>query len=303
LTAARARGFAVRAHAGQFADLGAAGLVASLGGLSADHLEHVSEEQALAMAAAGTIATLLPGACVQLRLPPPPVVRLRAAGCRFALGTDLNPGSSMSESLPLQMWLATTHLGLTVEEAWLAVTRDAARAAGRPEAGRLLAGAPADLVLWDATDYRTIPYHYGARHVHTGWVAGREIVGPQSHLRCIRPPPIPPSRATDRHLSSHVLAPSSPFPCVPPPGPLDRPPPRRDPCGVGGDPRRRGVAGGAPAHPGRLLASPPRGHAVGAGAARARGAGAGLRGDHGHRGERRSGAARAGGRAAGRAGA
>ncbi|HKA89937.1 MAG TPA: imidazolonepropionase, partial [Haliangiales bacterium] len=155
LTAAKARGFAVRAHAGQFADLGAAGLVASLGGLSADHLEHVSEEQALAMAAAGTIATLLPGACVQLRLPPPPVVRLRAAGCRFALGTDLNPGSSMSESLPLQMWLATTHLGLTVEEAWLAVTRDAARAAGRPEAGRLLAGAPADLVLWDATDYRT----------------------------------------------------------------------------------------------------------------------------------------------------
>src|SRR5262249_57198577 len=106
-----------RAHAGQFADLGAAGLVASLGGLSADHLEHVSEEQALAMAAAGTIATLLPGACVQLRLPPPPVVRLRAAGCRFALGHDLHPWPSMSESLPLQMWLATTHLGLTVEEA------------------------------------------------------------------------------------------------------------------------------------------------------------------------------------------
>jgi imidazolonepropionase len=182
LSAARARGFAVRAHAGQFADLGAAGLVASLGGLSADHLEHVSDEDATAMAAAGTIATLLPGACVQLRLHPPPVARLRAAGCRFALGTDLNPGSSMTESLPLQMWLAATHLGLTVEETWLGVTRDAARAAGRPEVGRLVPGAPADLVLWDATDYRTIPYHYGARRVHTVWVAGREMVGPQSPL-------------------------------------------------------------------------------------------------------------------------
>src|SRR5262249_15171713 len=107
------------------------------------------------------------------------------------------------------------------------------------------------------------------------------------------------SLASDRQLQSDVLAPRSPFARVPPPGPLDRPPPRRDPVGLGGDPRRRGVAGGAPAHPGRLLASPPRGHAVGAGAAPARGAGAELRDDHGRRGERRSGAARAGGRAAG----
>ena len=172
LSAARARGLPVRAHAGQFADLGAAGLVASLGGLSADHLEHVSEDQARAMAAAGTVATLLPGACIQLRLPPPPVARLRAAGCRFALGTDLNPGSSMSESLPLQMWLACTHLGLTVDEVWLAVTRHAALAAGRPDAGRLVPGAPGDLVLWKVTDHRTVPYHYGASHVETVFVAG-----------------------------------------------------------------------------------------------------------------------------------
>jgi len=178
LSAARARGLPVRAHAGQFADLGAAGLVASLGGLSADHLEHVSEDQARAMAAAGTVATLLPGACVQLRLPPPPVARLRAAGCRFALGTDLNPGSSMSESLPLQMWLGCTHLGLTVDEVWLAVTRDAARAAGRPEAGRLVPAAPGDLVLWNVTDHRTVPYHYGVSHVATVFVAGEAIATP-----------------------------------------------------------------------------------------------------------------------------
>jgi imidazolonepropionase len=150
--------------------------VAELGGLSADHLEQVSEEQAAKMAAAGTLATLLPGACVQLRLPPPPVARLRAAGCKLALGTDMNPGSSMTESLPLQMWLATTHLGLTVDEAWLAVTRHAARAAGRPDAGVLAVGRPGDLVVWQADDHRTIPYHYGANLVERVVIAGRSVV-------------------------------------------------------------------------------------------------------------------------------
>jgi imidazolonepropionase len=177
LGAAAARGFAVRAHAGQFADLGAAGLVASLAGLSADHLEHVSDEQAARLAAAGTVATLLPGACVQLRRPAPPVARLRAAGCVLALGTDCNPGSSMTENLPLQMWLACTHLGLTVEEAWLGVTRHAARAAGRPSAGRLYPGGPADLVVWRERDPRAIPYHYGEDHV-SAVIASGTIVAP-----------------------------------------------------------------------------------------------------------------------------
>jgi imidazolonepropionase len=173
LLAARAAGLAVRAHAGQFADLGAAGLVAELGGLSADHLEQVSDTQCQAMAAAGTVATLLPGACVQLGCPPPPVARLRAAGCALALGSDLNPGSSHSESLPLQMWLACTHLGLSVEEAWLGVTRIAARAAGRPEVGVLAAGRPADVVLWACADHREVPYHYGVNLVARTLIDGR----------------------------------------------------------------------------------------------------------------------------------
>jgi len=172
LAAAKAAGLGVRAHAGQFADLGAAGLVADLGGLSADHLEQVSDEEAHKMARAGVVATLLPGACVQLRCPAPPVERLRRAGCAFALGTDMNPGSSMTESLPLQMWLACAHLGLTVEEAWLAVTRVAARAAGRPAAGRLVAGAPADLVVWNVEEPATVPYHYGVNHASAVIVAG-----------------------------------------------------------------------------------------------------------------------------------
>jgi imidazolonepropionase len=173
LTAAKTAGFAVRAHAGQFRGLGAAGLVAELGGLSADHLEQVTSDEAERMAAAGTVATLLPGACVQLKLPPPPVAILRQAGCAFALGTDLNPGSSFSESLPLQMWLATTHLGLTVEEAWLAVTRHGARAAGRPQAGQLTLGAPGDVVVWDVPEPEMIPYHYGANHVAHVITAGQ----------------------------------------------------------------------------------------------------------------------------------
>jgi imidazolonepropionase len=172
LGAARGRGFAVRAHAGQFADLGCAGLVAELGGLSADHLEQVSEEDAKKMAAAGVTAVLLASACVQLKLPPPPVARLRAAGCRIALGSDLNPGSSHTSSLPLQMWLATTHLGLSVEEAWLGVTRNAARAAGRPEAGQIAVGAPGDLVLWSVDDPAAVPYRPG-----DNWVAATIISG------------------------------------------------------------------------------------------------------------------------------
>lgn len=176
LGAARAAGFAVRAHAGQFRDLGAAGLVAELHGLSADHLEQVSDDDARRMAAAGTVATLLPGACVQLRLPPPPVARLRAAGCAFALGTDMNPGSSMTASLPLQMWLATTHLGLTVEEAWLGTTRVAARAAGRPAAGRLVPGAPGDAVVWQTAEPELVPYFYGENLVGTVVVDGSVVL-------------------------------------------------------------------------------------------------------------------------------
>ena len=178
LTAARRAGLGVRAHAGQFADLGAAELVAALGGWSADHLEHVSAAGITALAAAGTVAVMLPGACVQLRLTPPPVAALRAAGVAMAVATDLNPGSSMCESLPVQMWLATTHYGMTVEEAWLGVTAHAARALGprpgRAPIGRIAAGAAADLVLWDAERPAEIPYHYGGSAVAHVFKAGRE---------------------------------------------------------------------------------------------------------------------------------
>ncbi len=170
-TAARAHGLAIRGHVGQFADLGAAELLGELGGLSADHVEQISEAGIAALARAGTVAVMLPGACVQLRLPVPPIDKLRAAGVPLAVATDLNPGSSYSANLPLQLWLATTHFGMTVEEAWLGVTRNAARALGI-EAGALLPGARADLATWRCDDPAYIAYHYGANHLAEVYLAG-----------------------------------------------------------------------------------------------------------------------------------
>jgi imidazolonepropionase len=159
--AARAAGLAIRGHAGQFRELGAAELIGELGGLSADHLEQISDAGIAALARAGTVAVMLPGACVQLRLPVPPIERLRRGGVAFAVATDLNPGSSYCETLAIQLWLATTHFGMTVDEAWLGVTRHAARALG-VAAGTLAAGARADLVVWACDDPAEVPYRYGA---------------------------------------------------------------------------------------------------------------------------------------------
>ena len=175
LEAGRAAGLQLRAHVGQFADLGAAALLAELGGLSVDHVEQIAPEAMAALAAHGVVAVMLPGACVQLRLPPPPVAALREAGVPLAVATDLNPGSSLSESLPLQMWLATTHYGMTVEEAWLGVTRHAARALARSDLGWIAPGAAADLVIWDAAHPAEIPYHYGANRVRQVIKAGRPL--------------------------------------------------------------------------------------------------------------------------------
>jgi len=151
----------VRGHIGQLSDLGAAELLAEFGALSADHLEYVSDAGIAALANAGTVAVMLPGACVQLRLPVPPVERLRKAGVAMAVASDLNPGSSYCETLPVQMWLATTHFGMTVDEAWLGVTRHAATALGI-HAGTITVGARADVMAWCATTPAEIPYRYGA---------------------------------------------------------------------------------------------------------------------------------------------
>ncbi|MCS6798381.1 MAG: imidazolonepropionase [Myxococcota bacterium] len=161
LGAARQAGLAVRAHAGQFRALGAAGLVASLGGLSADHLEQVHDEELRAMALAGTVAVLLPAAWRTLRQRPPDVERMRALGVRIAVGTDCNPGTSPCTDLPLCAALAVRDAGLRAEEAVLAMTAHAARAAGMADGGRIAQGARADLAIYPFDDPRILVYALG----------------------------------------------------------------------------------------------------------------------------------------------
>ncbi|MFK7987838.1 MAG: imidazolonepropionase [Sandaracinaceae bacterium] len=173
LGAAKTAGLAVRAHVGQFADLGGAERLAALGGLSADHLEHVSDAGLRAMAAAGVTAVLLPGAWRTLRQEAPDAARMRAFGVRIAVGTDLNPGTSASPDLPLAAALAVRDAGLTLEEAVLSITVDAARAAGFDDVGRIAVGLRADLAIFDEEDPRALPYSLGGPLPSTTILGGR----------------------------------------------------------------------------------------------------------------------------------
>lgn len=170
--AARRAGLAVRGHVGQFADLGGAELLAELGALSADHLEQVSAAGIAALARAGVVAVMLPVACVQLRMAPPPVGELRRAGVAMAIASDLNPGTGWCEGLQVPMWLACTHYGMTVEEAWLGVTRHAARALGRADLGVIAPGAAADLVVWDTDEPADPAYRFTTPLVRDVVIAG-----------------------------------------------------------------------------------------------------------------------------------
>jgi imidazolonepropionase len=145
LEAGRRAGLRVRVHAEQVEWTGAAEMAASLGAISADHLERLDEAGARAMAAAGTLAVLLPAAMLYLRDVPPPTAMLRAYGVPMAVATDLNPGSSPTSDLWACATLACLTMGLTAEEVLLGMTREAARAMGAPDHGRVYVGGPADL--------------------------------------------------------------------------------------------------------------------------------------------------------------
>ncbi len=175
LSAAKAAGLGVRAHVGQFADLGGAELAAELGALSADHLEQVSDAGLRAMAEAGVTAVLLPGAWRTLRQVPPDAERLRRFGVRIAVGTDCNPGTSPSVDLPLMTSLAVRDAGLTLEEAVLSVTRVAARAAGFKDAGVIRIGHRADLALFDEDDPRALAYGIGGLLARTVVLGGQVV--------------------------------------------------------------------------------------------------------------------------------
>ena len=147
--AAARTGLGVRLHVGQFSDIGGAALAAELGAKSADHLEHLAEDGARALAGAGVAAGLLPTAAFTLAQRPPDVAMLRRAGVKMVVASDANPGTAPTESLPLAMALAVRTFGLTPEEALLGATRHAGASLDRPDGGVLRVGAPADLALWD----------------------------------------------------------------------------------------------------------------------------------------------------------
>jgi imidazolonepropionase len=147
LQAGMALGLQGRVHAEQVEFTGAAALAAELGCLSADHLEQLDSAGVRAMAAAGTVAVLLPGAMTYLDDPAPPVNALREAGVPMAIATDFNPGTSPVRDLWTAATLACVRLRLSVEETLLGITRHAAMALGRPDLGQLSEGATGDLVL------------------------------------------------------------------------------------------------------------------------------------------------------------
>jgi imidazolonepropionase len=144
--------------------MGAAELAARHRALSADHLEYLSEAGVRALAQAGTVAVLLPGAYFTLRqTTPPPVPQLRAAGVPMAVSTDGNPGTSPGMSLLLALNMACSLFGLTPEEALAGATRAAARALGREsKIGTLEAGKRADFALWRVERPAELCYNLGA---------------------------------------------------------------------------------------------------------------------------------------------
>ncbi|MEP7453956.1 imidazolonepropionase [Phyllobacterium sp. SB3] len=160
---AKALGIPVKLHAEQLSNLGGAKLAASYDALSADHLEYLDKDGAKAMAAAGTVAVLLPGAFYTLREEQaPPVHVLRDAGVHIAVATDCNPGTSPLTSLLLTMNMACTLFRLTVDEVLCGTTREAARALGiLNETGTIEAGKSADFAVWNATSPADLVYRIG----------------------------------------------------------------------------------------------------------------------------------------------
>ena len=165
--AARRLGLPVKLHAEQLSHSGGARLAARHGALSADHLEHADEEDARAMAEAGTVAVLLPGAFYTLReTKVPPVEAFRRHGVPMAVATDCNPGSSPMTSLLLAMNMACTLFRLTPAEALAGVTVNAARALGLADAGEIVPGMRADLAVWDVDDPAALAYRIGFNPLH-----------------------------------------------------------------------------------------------------------------------------------------
>ena len=179
LGAARRLGLQLKLHADELETAGAAELAAEIGATSADHLAAVSEGGIKALAASGTVATMLPGTMLFLGRPKQaPARALINAGAAIALATDFNPGTSPTVNFPLMLTLAVSQLHLSVSEAVLAATVNGAAAlALAGETGQIAPGFSADLALYDIDDVRELPYWYGDHRCVATWVRGAPAHG------------------------------------------------------------------------------------------------------------------------------
>ncbi|MEZ5777648.1 MAG: imidazolonepropionase [Paracoccaceae bacterium] len=165
---AKALGLPVKLHAEQLSHIGGTALAARYGALSADHVEYATDEDAKALAEAGSVATILPGAFYTIReTQAPPIAAFRKHGVPMALATDCNPGSSPLSSLLLTMNMGCTLFRMTPEEALAGVTRNAALALGLGDAGTIEAGKRADLSVWDVADPAELSYRIGFNPLHS----------------------------------------------------------------------------------------------------------------------------------------
>jgi imidazolonepropionase len=190
LAAGRRYGLKTKLHANELGPTGGAWLATEQGCVSADHLLFLDHAEAAGLAAAGTVAVLLPGTSFLLRTGDvAPVQVLRETGVTLALGTDCNPGTCYCESMQLVIALACIHGGLTPEEALLAATSGAARAVGRGEtAGRVAPGSACDLVVLSGRSYLDLAYHLGVNLAHVVVKAGRVVARDGIPLDLLRPP-------------------------------------------------------------------------------------------------------------------
>ena len=179
LEAARAHGLGLKVHADEFGDTGGGRLAARLRAVSADHLHGTALDTIPALVLAGTVGVLLPGTAFFLGLPrQAPARAMIDAGLPVAVASDMNPGSSMSQSMPLMITLACVNLGLGPEEALVAATVNGAAALARADrVGRLRTGYRADFQILDLPGHRLLPYHYGVSHVLAVFRAGRRVAG------------------------------------------------------------------------------------------------------------------------------
>lgn len=174
---AKSHGLGLRMHADQLCNFGAAALAASLGAVTADHLEHTEEDGIEAMKGAGVQPVLLPGSVYALGSSRYPQARqMLEAGLAVVLATDFNPGSSPTPSIPMVMSIAATHMKMAPSECLTAASVNAAYSLGRGDRiGSIEAGKEANLALFSCSDYRELSYYFGVNFTRRVWSRGQEI--------------------------------------------------------------------------------------------------------------------------------